>query len=73
MANHIYLGFRPHDADPYRAAGSLTLDVDLPTTTAVASSGGRSGATPPAGVTAGTSPGSRTAAAPPDRPMTGTG
>jgi hypothetical protein len=28
VANHIHLGFRPHDADPYRAAGSLPLDVD---------------------------------------------
>ena len=28
VANHIHLGFRPPDADPYRAAGSLPLELD---------------------------------------------
>ncbi|RRJ28903.1 hypothetical protein [Halocatena pleomorpha] len=28
--NHIHLGFRPSDADPYRASGSLSIEVDVP-------------------------------------------
>lgn len=28
--NHIHLGFRPPDADPYRASGSLPIEVDVP-------------------------------------------
>lgn len=28
VANHIHLGFRPHEANPYRASGSIPLDVD---------------------------------------------
>lgn len=28
--NHIHLGFRPPDADPYRASGSLSIGVDVP-------------------------------------------
>lgn len=28
--NHIHLGFRAPDADPYRASGSLPIDVDVP-------------------------------------------
>ncbi|UPM42381.1 hypothetical protein [Halocatena salina] len=28
--DHIHLGFRPPDADPYRASGSLPIDVDVP-------------------------------------------
>lgn len=28
--NHIHLGFRPPDADPHRASGSLPIDVDVP-------------------------------------------
>jgi len=27
VPNHIHLGFRPHDRNPYRAAGSLPIDV----------------------------------------------
>jgi hypothetical protein len=29
VPNHIHLGFRPHDADPYRASGSLPITVDI--------------------------------------------
>lgn len=28
--NHIHLGFRCSDTDPYRASGSLAIDVDVP-------------------------------------------
>lgn len=28
--NHIHLGFRSPDADPYRASGSLPIEVDVP-------------------------------------------
>jgi hypothetical protein len=28
--NHIHLGFRRSDANPYRASGSLAIDVDVP-------------------------------------------
>ena len=28
VANHLHLGFRDRDADPYRAAGSLPLELD---------------------------------------------
>lgn len=30
--NHVHLGFRDHGANPYRAAGSLPVDVDVPVT-----------------------------------------
>ena len=29
VADHLHLGFRARDADPYRAAGSLPLELDL--------------------------------------------
>jgi len=29
VANHLHTAFRPHDANPVRATGSLPLDVDL--------------------------------------------
>jgi hypothetical protein len=29
VPNHIHLGFRDHDANPYRASGSLPLSVDV--------------------------------------------
>lgn len=29
VANHVHLGFRPTDANPYRASGSLPIDVDV--------------------------------------------
>jgi hypothetical protein len=29
VPDHIHLGFRTHDANPYRASGSLPIDVDL--------------------------------------------
>lgn len=32
VPNHIHLGFRDHDANPYRASGSLPLSVDVPVT-----------------------------------------
>lgn len=31
VPDHIHLGFRTHDANPYRASGSLPLDVDVDT------------------------------------------
>ena len=30
VANHVHLGFRPPDANPYRASGSLPLSVEVP-------------------------------------------
>lgn len=30
VPNHIHLGFREYDANPYRASGSLTVSVDVP-------------------------------------------
>ncbi|MBX0349166.1 MULTISPECIES: hypothetical protein [Haloarcula] len=29
VPNHVHLGFRDHDADPYRASGSLPVDVGV--------------------------------------------
>jgi hypothetical protein len=30
VPNHLHLGFRDPDADPYRASGSLPIEIDLP-------------------------------------------
>jgi len=30
VPNHVHLGFREHDADPYRASGSLPVEVAVP-------------------------------------------
>lgn len=32
VPNHVHLGFRPHDADPYRAAGSLPVEAGVDVT-----------------------------------------
>lgn len=31
VPNHVHLGFRPPDADPYRASGSVRLEAEVPT------------------------------------------
>jgi hypothetical protein len=32
VPNHVHLGFRPHDADPYRASGSLPVELGVDVT-----------------------------------------